>query len=279
MAKKENGNLLIERFVDGKSLKRFLKKEKNSYTRFILKKKAENEVSDFVLENGRIQWKKECQNDNIIREIHHIQPVYAGGLDQDWNKIILSFEDHTKAHLLLFECYGNSYDKAVFLMRTNQTAEAMLTIRKQNIENARQNKIGRFNSDLQRELGKRPKTRRKSYSRSEYISAALSRGTIWLHSDGTLLTLTGQNFVLEIVERLFDKSSNNLKQGFLKNKKKSYLYTGICKLLMGWFDEKKQKRLYSIGPWQLYGIFITLTAAILFSPEDLNEIYETSSPN
>ena len=233
-------NFLTTKFVNGKNLQDFLETEKNTYTTFILQKQSKQATIKLL----------------INKEMHHIQPLYAQKCDEDWNKIILSYDDHTKAHQLLFECYGNKYDQAVFLMRQQKGAEAMQAIRIQNVENARKNKTGRFNSELQSQLGSKPKKKRKLHSKSVFVTAALNKGTIWSHLDGTVLTLKGQKSVINVAEALFSKCSDSLKEGFLNNPNKSYLYTGTIRLLSGWFCKKTQRRTYNVGPWRLVGVLI-----------------------
>ena len=49
-------------------------------------------------------------------------------------------------------------------------------IKKETLEKRRKTKSDRFNSDIQRELGRRPKKQRACYARNPYIKAALTRG-------------------------------------------------------------------------------------------------------
>jgi len=45
---------------------------------------------------------------------HHIIPKHMGGTDDPSNLIELSVEDHAKAHLDLYEKYGNEYDRIAY---------------------------------------------------------------------------------------------------------------------------------------------------------------------
>ena len=65
----------------------------------------------------------------------------------------LSIKDHAEAHRLLYECYQNAFDLCAFYMMTGQTDEALIARRAQNQANMKENQVGFFNSDLQRELG------------------------------------------------------------------------------------------------------------------------------
>ena len=72
----------------------FLKTEKNSYTEFIRKKQLIQRIT----------------NSLEIKEMRHIQLLHAQNCDEEWNKIVLSYNDHTEAHKLLFKCYGNFFE-------------------------------------------------------------------------------------------------------------------------------------------------------------------------
>lgn len=72
----------------------------NIYERFILKYKNQ------VLEQG------------IYSEKHHILPKYLGGDNSKENIIVLTYRQHTLAHLLLYRVYKNYEDKLAYsLMR------------------------------------------------------------------------------------------------------------------------------------------------------------------
>lgn len=46
---------------------------------------------------------------------HHIIPKHMGGSDHPDNLIELTIEEHAEAHRLLYEKYGNEYDKIAWL--------------------------------------------------------------------------------------------------------------------------------------------------------------------
>ncbi len=87
--------------------------------------------------NKYFQFIKSCLNKkygkDIKKHMHHIIPqyVFRGGTPEDLdfmnspaNFIELSVEDHIKAHVLLFEVYGNLQDKGAALLLENFEQES-----------------------------------------------------------------------------------------------------------------------------------------------------------
>jgi hypothetical protein len=111
-----------------------------------------NEYSFFILE------RLNRQSDFIFSEsteLHHIIPRYMDGPDESWNLIRLTFQEHTEAHFLLYTVWRNPQDLAVYHMRKGQTGIAQSILRKLNVEKMRRESKKRFNSELQREIGKK----------------------------------------------------------------------------------------------------------------------------
>lgn len=181
-----------------------------------------------------------------------------GGPNVFWNMVVLSYEDHTTAHELLFECYGNLFDKAVWKMRSGLTSEARSNIAQANIVKARENKTGRFSSELQSKLGSLPKKPRKPFAKKECVMGALEKGMVWIHVDGTKYNIKGNELQSpsQVAELLSTKCSAQMCDSFKEKGPKSYLYGGIIKILNGWRDAKTNKALYSVGPWRLEGLLI-----------------------
>lgn len=215
-------------------------REKNLYTTFLLKSLVKKHPAGTLFEK------------------HHIQPFHMGGVDKPWNTIVLSYEDHGVAHKLLYELYGVPYDKAVSKLRLDISPNARSLISKANVERARQEGTGRFSSALQRELGQRPKKARKPTTRKEGSTAALSKGMVWVHKDGARYVIPGNQMqsVQQVAELLSTKCPAEMPKDFQKKQSKSYLYTGITKILNGWRDPKTNKALFSVGPWRLEGLLI-----------------------
>lgn len=226
-----------------KELYKYLLSTDNSYTRFIL-----NQLSN----NAHLAV---CQ-DNL--EKHHIIPLHMGGPSCSWNLVILSYEDHTRAHALLYECYGSRYDKAVVQMRAGLTGKARREIAKANVEKARVEKTGRFNPELQRSLGSRPKKQRKPFAKTYLVLNALEHGMVWRHKDGSTVIIPGKKTQspIQVASILSKKSPEKLSADFIQKAEKSYLYSGIVKILVGWRDPKTKKSTFSVGPWRLLGLLL-----------------------
>ncbi len=62
-----------------------------------------------------------------ITHIHHIIPKHMGGTDDADNLVELSIEEHAKAHLKLFEEYGNKFDYIAYMALSNQISNAEAT--------------------------------------------------------------------------------------------------------------------------------------------------------
>lgn len=86
--------------------------------------------------------------------------------------------DHAKAQAWLFLCYGNEFNKWAWNLILNQTQSGFQALRKQNPIILQQKKAGFFSSQTQSELAKRPRKKRKPYTRCIYVQNALKHGFI-----------------------------------------------------------------------------------------------------
>nr|YP_009184810.1 putative HNH homing endonuclease [Jenufa perforata]ALO62928.1 putative HNH homing endonuclease [Jenufa perforata] len=236
--KQENNSpdFLSTKFFHKEELINFLKKENNSYSNFILQ---------WILNPSIVGTRKNYQ-------IHHIQPLYANKLDEDWNKTLLLVKDHAEAHRLLYECYGNYFDLCAWSMIIGQTVDSLDLIRKQNQLNMKKNKIGFYDSELQRELALRPKKKRQPYSRNKYVLAALQRGFI-LKSNFTGLQVTIEanecSSIQEVISKwvLLDEMKKYLIEWVACEKKQNfYLVTGLTRMLTCNLTQKTKTRLFAI---------------------------------
>jgi hypothetical protein len=152
-------------------------------------------------------------------------------------------------------------------MRKGQTAKAQAILRKLNVEKMRREGTGRFNSELQSQIGKMNKgVTRRPYVRNHLIKAALANGTIWLFSSKEknftlVIESNSSKSLTELVQALAKLSDKPMQNAFEEKKSKSYLYIGVTKLLIGWRSEKtnssnSNKCCYSVGPWKLQGIML-----------------------
>lgn len=89
-------------------------------------------------------------------EIHHIKPIFLKGEKNDPNnKILLTSDFHTFAHILHFQNFGYRGDYFSLNLRLCRTDNHAKIIGQQNAEANRKNKIGFFNSDFQSQQGKK----------------------------------------------------------------------------------------------------------------------------
>jgi len=121
----------------------FLLNEQNCYTDFINKHKELNKQNCLYIKKQQ-----------VIMEKHHIIPKYANGSNESWNLIILSKDDHQKAHELLYIVYKNPEDLLAIRFRQKNSKAYELRI-KLSHRTQRLNKTGFFNSQLQSENGKK----------------------------------------------------------------------------------------------------------------------------
>jgi len=108
---------------------------------------------------------------------HHIIPKHMGGTDDPSNIIELSVEDHAKAHLELYEKYGNEYDGIAYesLMKRLPKEEIVRQVcrathlgkpkKPEAVEKMRQTKIGV------------PQTEESNRKRSETLKRKFQEGT------------------------------------------------------------------------------------------------------
>lgn len=195
-------------------------------------------------------------------DVHHIQPKHANGTDDPWNLINLTIEEHAKAHQLMYESYGNKYDKGAWLLMDGQTVEGRRAIWEQNQATMRENGVGFNDPATQRELATRPRNKRKPYLRNEYVKAALERGFI-LKSVATGATVeikAGECATLHNVMDLW------LSHPELKQQKEQWqqapvkqsfsLYTGLTRIITGHVDKKTKKSVFTVAGWFIQGILL-----------------------
>lgn len=224
----------------------FLRKENNAYSNFILERYFRN------IPKSR---RKEVQN-------HHIQPKHSNGSDESWNLISLFIPEHAEAHKLLYECYQNSYDYSAWCLMTGKTLEGLTAMRKQNHLNMKTNEIGFYNSEFQRELGKRPKKKRQPYARNEFIVNALEKGFA-LQSKKTGTQIIFQPMECTNLQEIIEKWLNHPEMSDYQSawfdcikKDKFSLYTGLTRSLTGHRDKKTNKAVYSVAGWRVLGLFL-----------------------
>lgn len=221
----------------------YLLKESNSYSNFILER--------INRDPGALG--------NIRTQAHHIIPSYCGGPNQMWNIIKLTIEEHGMAHQFLYENYNTLQDLGASQMIRGQLDAGFETIRQLARETMKRKNISFFNSDVQRELGRRPKNRRP-YARNLYILAALSKGfSLKYTKTGDILTINPyecSSLVFVIDKLMLHPQMENKRQNWnlSKNKEKHYAISGLTRMLTGYIDKKSGKGLYSFMGWIILGI-------------------------
>ena len=223
-----------------------LKKENNSYAEFILPKLD----------------RKSKDLDQQKTQLHHIIPQHQGGPDSQWNLIRLTREEHAQAHELLFENNHNHYDLGASKMLRGQVKEGWDAILKQSLENRKKNKSDRFNSELQKELGSRPKKKRACYARNDFIVNALLRGFDLEHKQsGNLVKINPSecHHMVAVTDKLMSHPfmENERPTWQACNQKQNHPYLmGLTRLLTGHMDKKTQKKTFSYKGWSCKGINI-----------------------
>lgn len=222
----------------------FLEKEKSLYADFILSKYFRTQPLQ-----GQIH-------------VHHIQPKHSNGTDDSWNLMKLTVEEHSLAHRLLYESYNNSYDYCAWCLMNDKTAEGMDAMRKQNQLKMKDNNVGFYNSEHQRELGSRIKKKREPYSRNSYIKTALKKGFV-LQSNLTGSTVLIQPGECETLHKVLDLwlshpelSQQNERWQDAPVKERFSLYTSLTRCLTGHRDRRSNKAVYSVAGWSILGIFL-----------------------
>lgn len=221
----------------------FLNKENNAYSRFILKRYFKQPLN-----------KKDYQK-------HHIQPKHANGEDHPWNLLWLSVKQHAIAHLLLFRCYGNYFDYCAYCMMRNRQIAAHKALRTAIYLRMKEQQKGFWNSEFQRELGKRSKER-KPYARNSYVLAALEKGFI-LENNLTKETVvikprecSSLQDVLSLWLNRPDMSKYYLEWINAEKKHNYHLYTSLSRSLTGHRDNQTNKSVYSVAGWRILGLFL-----------------------
>lgn len=215
-----------------KKLESFLIEKDDDYCKFILSKKAKAEPT-----TGRI-------------EMHHIIPLHAGGPEfEAWNKIKLSFEDHTHAHFLLASCYKSQNDNYVYIWRSGLTQEARRKQRKY-----AQTKSVFLDPNMQSEFGKKggrvwnERRLKSSINKQSYvINQAFSNGMIWyIKSKNTFIQINPSQFNL-LSELVIYLKSFSLKT-FTRATIKKSLPNALSKVLSG-------QSIQACNEFYLVGVF------------------------
>lgn len=196
-------------------LKDYLLKEKNFYTEFILKRL-----------NRKLKNPSELKT-----QMHHIIPRHYGGLDANWNLIELFIEEHAYAHELLYLNYGSFYDLCASKMIRGQMNAGFQLLQKANQQKMKNENRGFYNSKFQQELSKRPRKKRKTYVRNQYIKTALNKGLIFEFRKTKRIVIIQpftKKSITEVIDTLMSYPEMKDKKGLGKNPKKGKIFWCNC---------------------------------------------------
>ncbi len=240
--------MINQNIHNAQELINFLKKENNSYSEFILSRLL----------------RKSTDLGQQKTQLHHIIPTHQSGPDLQWNLIRLTIEEHAQAHKLLFENYQHAYDLGASKMIRGQFKEGWEIIKRKTLENRRHNKSDRFNSEIQKKLGRRPKKQRQCYARNRYVKAALTRGfDLYNQKSGSVVKIgpCECNHMVSVIDKLmsYPDMANDKDFWLGYEKKEKYpVLTGLTRLLTGHVDKRTGKGLFSYKNWRILGINIII---------------------
>ena len=156
----------------------YLEECNDSYTNFIIEKLKEKKSKE-----------------PFVTEVHHIFPKSIGGPELPWNEIYLSIEDHTEAHALRAEVYGQTPDVLAVRMRLSQSAEARRIFLQKSIDTRRVLGITVFDPGFQSRAGKiggsifsEEKSEKWAEKMNPSSREAFANTMIWKHKSGEILT-------------------------------------------------------------------------------------------
>lgn len=123
------------------------------------------------------------ENPSLYTETHHVVPRHEGGSDDPSNLVDLTYDDHTIAHYIRWIQYGSPGDYTAFRCMAGQDVDVRLERARlggkiggpivQQIH--RENKTGWFNSEGQRERGKKGEAVNKQNGTGAYDPANLEK--------------------------------------------------------------------------------------------------------
>nr|YP_009773687.1 putative HNH homing endonuclease [Uronema confervicola]QIZ74187.1 putative HNH homing endonuclease [Uronema confervicola] len=172
----------FKNIVDKHSMIEYLVKNKNSYNNFILQK----------LEEQR-QLIQDCKELNLATEVHHIIPKSLGGVNENWNTVTLTTSDHTLAHQLRYEVFGDIQDELASRLRSQSTVssrEAQLERIRLSHKSTRKNQTGFFSSEQQAKNGRKggaakseSNTLKHFKKLSPLVQEKIKKGLVFRHKD------------------------------------------------------------------------------------------------
>ena len=128
---------------DRKSLMEHLRKDENPYHERCLK---------------LMEREKSLINVSLYDEQHHIIPTSEGGPDEPWNLVHVTYAEHCELHKVRYSLYQLVSDKNAYLARENLPVDFKQLKTESSLrghDTMKRENIGWYNTEVQRELGKR----------------------------------------------------------------------------------------------------------------------------
>ena len=153
-------------------------------------------------------------------ESHHIIPRFCGGSDKPWNRITLSYFDHSYAHAIRYQAYGEEGDRLSLIFRTEfkkfATNEDRIAAQAKSLETRRRLQVGIHDPAVQSASGKKGGRRWTQSKRdaletrlSPVFRAARATGMTWIHKSGASCDIQpdGVQIPMDMVELLHSEHS------------------------------------------------------------------------
>ena len=141
-----------------------------------LSKDMSNPYNKLALELMKREQTLTEEQRSAFDEKHHIIPARKGGPDEAWNLISVTYKEHCKLHEILFKLYGEEGDNKAAAARKNAgpgTREAKIEGSRRGHTTMKQRGIGFYDSNLQRELGKRSGGKKTPSREIAFVQQAL----------------------------------------------------------------------------------------------------------
>lgn len=116
-------------------------------------------------------------------EKHHIIVNTAGGPDEIWNLIPVTYAEHKELHQLRYEAYGEEGDRVASLSREEMhiyQKEQKTEASKRGHATQKEKKLGFFNSEVQAELGRRSASLGKTPKRDAAYAKQAEKSSVYV---------------------------------------------------------------------------------------------------
>lgn len=143
---------LVENRVNcGNPSYKYMLKPITNYQQLVDFLSQQNSYCVFI--NSLLQKNQQLKHVAYKTETHHIIPYHAGGIDNKFNRILLTYDQHLEAHKLLFEVYGLLADQYVINMRYKNNEQSSYLRIKLSHQRCKKNQTGFYNTNQQKASG------------------------------------------------------------------------------------------------------------------------------